>query len=53
MYFIQFFMVVMDLDCFEGRRESPGGWLHEDAPIDWKQVDWSEMFASASPHGKW
>lgn len=26
------------------------GWaLHEDAPIDWKQVDWSEMFASASP----
>jgi 2-polyprenyl-6-methoxyphenol hydroxylase-like FAD-dependent oxidoreductase len=26
------------------------GWaLHEDAPIDWKQVDWSEMLASASP----
>lgn len=26
------------------------GWaLREDAPVDWKQVDWSEMFASASP----
>jgi 2-polyprenyl-6-methoxyphenol hydroxylase-like FAD-dependent oxidoreductase len=26
------------------------GWaLHEGAAIDWKQIDWSEMFASASP----
>ena len=26
------------------------GWaLHEYAPIDWKQVDWAEMLASASP----
>lgn len=26
------------------------GWaLHKDAAMDWKRVDWSEMFASASP----
>jgi len=26
------------------------GWaLHADEPIDWKQIDWSEMFASVSP----
>ncbi len=26
------------------------GWsLHEDFPMDWKQVDWSKMFASVSP----
>lgn len=26
------------------------GWaLHKDAVMDWKRVDWSEMFASASP----
>jgi 2-polyprenyl-6-methoxyphenol hydroxylase-like FAD-dependent oxidoreductase len=49
-----FYSIVRDRHAFGLFRSSEGnlqvGWaLHEDAPIDWKQADWSEILAEASP----
>jgi 2-polyprenyl-6-methoxyphenol hydroxylase-like FAD-dependent oxidoreductase len=49
-----FYSIVRDRHAFGLFRSSEGnlqvGWaLHEDAPIDWKQADWPEILASASP----
>ncbi len=49
-----FYSIVHGRHAFGLFRSSEGnlqlGWaLHGDASLDWKQVDWSEMLASASP----
>jgi 2-polyprenyl-6-methoxyphenol hydroxylase-like FAD-dependent oxidoreductase len=49
-----FYSIVRDRHAFGLFRSSEGnlqvGWaLHEDSSIDWKQADWSEILASASP----
>jgi len=49
-----FYTIVRDRNAFGLFRSTSGnlqvGWaLHEDAPIDWKQADWSVVLAEASP----
>ncbi|HEY9598817.1 MAG TPA: FAD-dependent monooxygenase [Cyanophyceae cyanobacterium] len=49
-----FYSIVRDRNTFGLFHSSEGdlqiGWaLHEDAPIEWKQVDWSVVLAEASP----
>ncbi len=49
-----FYSIVRDRNAFGLFRSSEGnlqiGWaLHEDAPMDWKQADWPDILASASP----
>ena len=49
-----FYSIVRDRNAFGLFRSTSGnlqiGWaLHEDAPMDWKQADWSLVLAKASP----
>ncbi|MBD1893895.1 FAD-dependent monooxygenase [Coleofasciculus sp. FACHB-129] len=49
-----FYSIVRDRNAFGLFRSSEGnlqiGWaLHEDAPMDWKQADWPDILAEASP----
>ena len=49
-----FYTIVRDRYAFGLFRSTSGnlqvGWaLHEDAPMDWKQADWSKILAEASP----
>lgn len=51
-----FYSILHGRHAFGLFRSSEGylqvGWiLHEDDPINWKQVNWAEMLASASPPG--